>query len=181
MLPSASVTSRFSRGCFAILSAKKRKTSGTRRNIRGSYADLGSFVRKWSQTEKKEAISNELKSHGIDLGQLKKEQHMEEVDDFDFISHVAYDQKPLTRRERAEGVKKRDFLQKYSGVAREVIEALLEKYTNEGITEIEKTEVLKLDPFRKLGNPARIAKLFGGKDGYLKAVKELEKEIYRIG
>lgn len=153
----------------------------TKRNIRGNYADLGSFVRKWSQTEKKEAIRQELKSHGIDLDQLKKDQHMEDVDDFDFITHVAYDQKPLTRRERAENVKKRDFLHKYSGVARQVIEALLEKYTNDGITEIERTEVLRLDPFKRMGNPARIAKLFGGKEGYLKAVKELEEEIYRIG
>ena len=153
----------------------------TRRNIRGNYADLGSFVRKWSQTEKKEAIRQELQTHGIDLDQLKKDQHMEDVDDFDFITHVAYDQKPLTRRERAENVKKRDFLHKYSGVARQVIEALLEKYANDGITEIERTEVLRLDPFRRMGNPARIAKLFGGKEGYLRAVKELEEEIYRIG
>ena len=153
----------------------------TKRNIRGSYADLGSFVRKWSESEKKNAITRELESHGIDLEQLKKDQHMENVDDFDFITHVAYDQKPLTRKERAENVKKRDFLHKYSGVARQVIEALLDKYANDGITEIEKTEVLKLDPFRRMGNPARIAKLFGGKEGYLKAVKELEEEIYRIG
>ena len=153
----------------------------TRRNIRGNYADLSSFVRKWSQTEKKEVIRQELKTHGIDLDQLKKDQKMEDVDDFDFITHVAYDEKPLTRRERADNVKKRDFLHKYSGVARQVIEALLDKYANEGITEIERTEVLRLDPFRRMGNPARIAKLFGGKEGYLRAVKELEEEIYRIG
>ena len=153
----------------------------TRRNILGSYADLATFIRKWSETDKKEAITQELREHGIDLNMLKKEEHMEGVDDFDFITHVAYDQKPLTRRERAENVKKRDFLHKYSGVARQVIEALLEKYANDGITEIEKTEVLRLDPFKRMGNPARIAKLFGGKEGYLKAVKELAEEIYRIG
>lgn len=153
----------------------------TRRNVRGNYADLSPFVRKWSETEKKAAITEELKTHGIDLEKLKRDQHMEDVDDFDFITHVAYDQKPLTRRERAENVKKRDFLHKYSGVARDVLEALLDKYMNEGITEIEKTEVLKLDPFRRMGNPARITKLFGGKEGYLQAVKELEDEIYRIG
>lgn len=151
----------------------------TRRNVRGEYADLSTFVRKWSETEKKEAISDELKTHGIDLAQLKKDQHMEDVDDFDFITHVAYDKKPLTRKERAENVKKRDFLHKYSGVAKQVIEALLDKYADEGISEIEKTEVLKLDPFRKLGNPVRIARFFGGKDGYKKAIKELEEEIYR--
>lgn len=153
----------------------------TRRNIRGDYADLQTFLRKWSETEKKEAISEELKTRGIDLEKMKEDQHMEDVDDFDFITHVAYDQKPLTRRERADNVKKRDFLHRFSGVAKEVIEALLEKYANEGISEIEKTEVLKLDPFRKIGKPSRIAQLFGGKDGYLRTIKELEDEIYKVG
>ena len=91
---------------------------------------------------------------------------------------MAFDKKPLTRRERANNVKKRDFLSKYSGAAREVLEALLDKYMNTGIYEIEKTEVLKLDPFVKMGRPAKIASYFGGKDGYLKVVKELENEIY---
>ena len=150
----------------------------TRRNIRGDYANLGAFVRKWSATDKKEVISEELKKNGIDLEKMKKDQHMEDVDDFDFISHIAYDQKPLTRKERAENVKKSDFLHKYSGIAQKVIEALLDKYANEGIYEIEKTEVLKLDPFRKLGSPTRIAKYFGGKSGYLQAVHELESAIY---
>ena len=100
------------------------------------------------------------------------------MDDFDFICHVAFDKKPLTRRERVNNVKKRDFLSKYSGAAREVLEALLDKYMNTGIYEIEKTEVLKLDPFVKMGRPAKIASYFGGKDGYLKAVKELENQIY---
>lgn len=151
----------------------------TRRNVRGEYADLRTFVQKWSEADKKEAISDELKTHGIDLKQIKAEQHMEDVDDFDFITHVAYDQKPLTRKERAEGVKKRDFMRRFSGVARDVIEALLDKYANDGISEIEKTEVLRLDPFRKLGNPARIAKLFGGREGYKQTIKALEDEIYR--
>ena len=100
------------------------------------------------------------------------------MDDFDFICHVAFDRKPLTRRERANNVKKRDFLSKYSGAARQVLEALLDKYCNIGIYEIEKTEVLKLDPFLKMGKPAKIASYFGGRDGYRRAVKELEKEIY---
>jgi type I restriction enzyme R subunit len=103
---------------------------------------------------------------------------MEDVDDFDFICHVAFDAKPLTRRERANNVKKRDFLSKYSGVAREVLEALLDKYMNAGIYEIEKTEILRLDPFQKMGKPAKIAGFFGGKAGYLKAVQELEEAIY---
>lgn len=153
----------------------------TRRNIRGAYADLRAFVNQWSQTEKKAAIAETLAGRGIDLEQIKRDQGMDDVDDFDFIIHVAYDGKPLTRRERAENVKKRDFLHRYSGVAREVIEDLLDKYADDGIAEIEKTEILKLDPFRKIGKPARIAKLFGGRKGYLQALKDLENEIYRIG
>ena len=94
---------------------------------------------------------------------------------------LAFDKKPLTRKERANNVKKRDFLSKYSGVAREVLEALLDKYMNTGIYEIEKTEILKLDPFMKMGKPAKIAGYFGGKDGYLKAVRELEAELYSVG
>ena len=116
--------------------------------------------------------------HGIDLEALKADQNMTDVDDFDFICHVAFDKKPLTRRERAENVKKRDFLSKYSGAARDVLEALLDKYMNTGIYEIEKTEILRLAPFLKMGKPQKIASYFGGKDGYLKAVKELEQAIY---
>ena len=151
----------------------------TRRNIRGQYSDLSTFVRKWSATEKKEAIANELKEQGIDLEKLKEDQNMSDMDDFDFIIHVAYDQKPLTRKERVDNVKKRDFLHKYSGAARQVLEALLDKYANEGIEEIENTDILKLEPFRRMGNPARIAKMFGGRSGYEQAVRELEEEIYK--
>lgn len=150
----------------------------TKENILGKYASLDNFIRQWSAEEKKEAIRDLLRQRGIDLEQVKEQQGMADVDDFDFICHVAFDKKPLTRRERANNVKKRDFLSKYSGAAREVLEALLDKYMNTGIYEIEKTEVLKLDPFVKMGRPAKIASYFGGKDGYLKAVKELEDEIY---
>ena len=150
----------------------------TKENILGKYASLDNFIRQWSAEEKKEAIRDLLRQRGIDLEQVKEQQGMADVDDFDFICHVAFDKKPLTRRERANNVKKRDFLSKYSGAAREVLEALLDKYMNTGIYEIEKTEVLKLDPFVKMGRPAKIASYFGGKDGYLKVVKELENEIY---
>ena len=150
----------------------------TKENIRGSYASLDNFIRQWSAEEKKEKIRELLLEHGIDLEALKADQNMTDVDDFDFICHVAFDKKPLTRRERAENVKKCDFLSKYSGVARDVLEALLDKYMNTGIYEIEKTEILRLDPFLKMGKPQKIASYFGGKDGYLKAVKELEQAIY---
>ena len=150
----------------------------TKENIRGEYASLDNFIRQWSAQEKKEQIRDLLRERGIDLELLKADQGMADVDDFDFICHVAFDKKPLTRKERANNVKKRDFFSKYSGVAREVLEALLEKYMNTGIYEIEKTEILKLDPFLKLGKPAKIAGYFGGKQGYLKAVQELEQAIY---
>ena len=150
----------------------------TKENIRGEYASLDNFIRRWSAQEKKEEIRDLLRERGIDLELLKADQGMADVDDFDFICHVAFDKKPLTRKERANNVKKRDFFSKYSGVAREVLEALLDKYMNTGIYEIEKTEILKLDPFLKLGKPAKIAGYFGGKQGYLKAVQELEQAIY---
>lgn len=153
----------------------------TKENIRGSYASLDNFIRQWSAEEKKEKIRELLLEHGIDLEALKADQNMTDVDDFDFICHVAFDKKPLTRKERAENVKKRDFLSKYSGAARDVLEALLDKYMNTGIYEIEKTEILRLDPFMKMGKPQKIASYFGGKDGYLKAVKELEQAIYDGG
>lgn len=150
----------------------------TKENILGRYASLDNFIHQWSEQDKKEAIRDLLRQRGIDLEQIKEQQGMADVDDFDFICHVAFDRKPLTRRERANNVKKRDFLSKYSGAARQVLEALLDKYCNIGIYEIEKTEVLKLDPFLKMGKPAKIASYFGGKQGYQKALKELEEELY---
>ena len=153
----------------------------TKENILGRYASLDNFIHQWSTQDKKEAIRDLLRQRGIDLEQVKAEQGMTDVDDFDFICHVAFDKKPLTRRERANNVKKRDFLSKYSGAAYQVLDALLDKYCNIGIYEIEKTEVLKLDPFLKMGKPAKIASYFGGKEGYLKAVRELEQAIYQEG
>ena len=153
----------------------------TKSNILGTYASLDNFIRHWSVEEKKENIRALFLERGINLENLKADQNMADVDDFDFICHVAFGQKPLTRQERANNVKKRDFLNKYKGAAREVLEALLDKYMNAGIYEIEKTEILKLDPFQKFGKPSRIAQFFGGKDGYLRAIKELEEELYKVG
>ena len=152
----------------------------TKANILGQYASLDYFIRKWNENDKKEVIRDLLKEQGIDLDLLKADQNMSEVDDFDFICHVAYDQKPLTRIERANNVRKRDFLNRYGEYARRVLEILLDKYMNDGIYEIEKTEILKLDPFNKFGKPAKIASYFGGKEGYLNVVKELEEEIYKV-
>lgn len=150
----------------------------TKKNILDEYASLDNFIRKWTAQQKKEKIREMLLNEGIDLEKLKAEQNMAEVDDFDFICHIAFDKKPLTRKERANNVKKRDFLSKYSGMAREILNALLDKYMNTGIYEIEKTDILKLDPFIKYGKPSKIASYFGSRDAYLKAVQELENEIY---
>lgn len=152
----------------------------TKRNILGEYASLDAFIRKWSASDKKIEIRQMLRERGIDLDAIKMEHGMRDVDDFDFICHVAYDQKPLTRKERAEQVKKQDFFGKYSGPAKEVLEALLDRYMNDGIYEVENRDVLKLAPFMKYGKPARIASYFGGTAGYAEAVSELESAIYAI-
>ena len=154
----------------------------TKSNIVGKYASLDNFIQQWSAEDKKRVIAELLREQGIDLEAMKAEQNMSDVDDFDFICHVAFDKKPLTRRERAEGVKKRDFLSKYSGKAREVLEKLLDRYMNIGIYEIEKTEILQLPEFKRLfGKPAKIVSYFGGNEGYQKALKELEAELYKAG
>ena len=152
----------------------------TKTNILGEFANLEHFIRSWNSEEKKRTISELFKEHGIDIQALKESQGMCDIDDFDFIIHIAFDKKPLTRKERANDVKKRDFISKYNGLAKEVLEALLDMYSNEGIYQIEDTQVLKLDPFIRMGKPAAIVKLFGGKEGYKKAVKELEEEIYKV-
>lgn len=153
----------------------------TKENILGQFGDLHAFIHQWNSAKKKRAIADALAVHGVDLDKLKQAMKMDDVDDFDFICHVAYDQKPLTRRERAEGVKKRDFLSHYSGAAREVLETLLDSYMNLGIKNIEQIDILKLKDFQKFGKPARIAKLFNGKQGYEEAVRALENELYKAG
>ena len=151
----------------------------TKANIYGTFSSLDNFILQWSAEEKKAKIQELFNEHGIDLEQIKADEGMSDVDDFDFICHIAFDQKPLTRRERAENVKKRNVFAKYGGEARAVLEALLEKYADSGIYEIEDMDILKLDPFVKFGKPAKIASLFGGREGYIRAVRELEQEIYK--
>lgn len=152
----------------------------TKTNIRGEYASLDRFIAYWNAIQKKAAVSALLRERGIDLQALKEDQNMSDVDDFDFICHVAYDKKPLTRKERAEGVKKQDFFTKYSGAAKEVLEILLEKYMNLGIDQIESMKILSLDPLKRFGSPTKIVGYFGGKAAYLSAVRSLEEAIYEV-
>lgn len=153
-------------------------TDYTRKNINDTYVNLDDFISHWNAAEKKAEITDLMRESGIDLQALKTERNMENVDDFDFICHIAYGKKPLTRKERAENVKKRDVFNRYGAEARKVLEALLDKYANDGISQLENRMVLKLDPFRQMGSPANIAKLFGGNKQYFSAVKELENLIY---
>ena len=150
----------------------------TKSSVLGEYSSLASFISAWDADMKKEAIRSLLLEHGINLEKIKAEMKMEEVDDFDFLCHVAYDQKALTRRERVDNVRKRDCLSKYGPDARKVLEALLNHYANYGVYEIAEMKVLQLDPINKLGTPPRIVGFFGGKDGYMSAVRELEHELY---
>ena len=156
-------------------------TDYTKKSINDTYATIDDFILHWNAAERKGEISDLMRERGIDLQALKADQGMADVDDFDFICHIAYGKKALTRKERAENVKKRDVFHKYGPEAQKVLEALLDKYMNEGISQLENRKVLTLDPFRQMGSPSGIAKLFGGNQQYLAAVKELEHEIYEVG
>ena len=150
----------------------------TKRNILKAYRSLDDFLNRWNSTEKRKALIEELETEGIILENLKEEVK-KDLDLFDLICHVAWDMPALTRRERAENVKKRNYFTKYGEQARNVIEALLEKYATEGIENIEDLAVLRIDPFNEIGTPAEIVKLFGGRNGYLKMIKELESQLYK--
>lgn len=153
-------------------------TDYSKKNILGEYATLDAFLRAWKGDKRKQAIIDELQERGVLLEALREVSGNKDIDDFDLICHIAYDQAPLTKAERANNVRKRGYLYKYSGLAQEILSALLDKYMNEGIQEIENLEILSNDPFRRFGTPMKIAKLFGGKAGYLQAVKDLQNEIY---
>ncbi|HQK54170.1 MAG TPA: DEAD/DEAH box helicase family protein [Sedimentibacter sp.] len=150
-----------------------------KRNILDEYATLDEFLSAWTNAEKKQAIIEELQERGVLLDALKEESG-KDLDDFDLILHIAYDKKPLTKQERVNRVRKKGYLYKYSEVCQEVLTALLDKYMNEGISELEDTRVLDNAPFDRIGSPKKIAKLFGGKEEYMKAVEELKRAIYEV-
>lgn len=155
--------------------------SYTKQNVLKNYASLQHFIRHWKETKNKTVIREAFRKLNIDLKELKKSRNMGDVDDFDFICYIVYGQKPLTRKERAEQVRKKDFFSKYSGTAKEVLEMLLDTYKNDGIYALESRDVLKLADFSRFGKPSRIAGYFGGKAGYEKAVQEMENELYEDG
>ena len=151
----------------------------SRQNILAKFKSLENFITSWDSQSKKQAIINELKDHGVLLDELKIKPEFVNLDEFDLICHIAYNKPPRTRKERADGVKKRDFLSKYSDKAREVLLRLIDKYADNGISDLENINVLKNDPFRDMGGMLEIVNdFFGGKEKYFEAIKELEKEIY---
>jgi type I restriction enzyme R subunit len=150
----------------------------TRQKVREQYHSLDDFLSKWHSADKKQAIIDELTEQGIVLENLK-EAIGKEMDIFDMICHTAFDQPPLTRAERAKQVRKRDVFTQYGDQARKVLDALLDKYADEGIENIEDIKVLKVNPFDQFGTPTEIIKLFGGKPQYLQALTQLEQALYQ--
>lgn len=150
----------------------------TRQKVREQYQSLNDFLSKWQNADKKQAIIDELTQQGIVLKDLK-EAIGKEMDIFDMICYTAFDQPPLTRAERAKQVRKRDVFTQYGEQARQVLEALLNKYADEGIENIEDIKVLRVNPFDQFGTPTEIIKLFGGKQSYLQALSQLEKALYQ--
>ncbi len=154
----------------------------TKQQIIKHYATLKNFIKRWSEADRKQAILDELKDDSVLIEAVRqKNPALAQADIFDIICHLAYDQEPLTRRERANNVKKRNYFAKYEGKAREVLEALLEKYADYGITNLEDSRILETPPFNQIGTAPRIFKLFGNQNDYNKALQELKKEIYRAG
>lgn len=151
----------------------------TKSSITKEYRNMNEFLSRWKDSERKSALLDELREEGVFLDALREQyEHLRELDDFDLILHLAFDQPPLTKAERANNVKKRGYLFEYQDVSREVLEILLEKYAKDGIEEIDTTEILELQEFRKFGSPLKIVKAFGGKKKYNSAVKRLTDEIY---
>lgn len=149
----------------------------TRSTVRKDFATLDEFLRSWTSAERKAALIHELEQHGVLLEALAEEVG-KDFDAFDLICHVAFDQPPLTRRERAEQVKKRNYFAKYGEQARQVLESLLEKYQDTGIENIEDIKILTLDPFKDMGTASELVSAFGGKPAYIAALQELEQHLY---
>ena len=149
----------------------------TRKNIRKEYATLDEFLQRWNSAQKKTAIVEELEQKGIFFEELREE-ISKDLDPFDLICHIAFDMPPLTRKERANNVKKRGYFGKYNEVAKQVLEALLDKYADEGLANLESMEVLKVPDVARFGTPVEILKCFGNKKKFMEAIAELENELY---
>jgi type I restriction enzyme R subunit len=150
----------------------------SKRNILGEYATLDDFLQAWNAQSRKQAIIDELKERGVLLEALHEVAGNRDIDDFDLICHIAFDKMPLTKAERANNVRKRDYLSQYEGLAREVLSALLDKYAKDGARDLANTELLTIDPIRKIAGMKKILAAFGGKSEYVAAVNKLQELIY---
>ncbi|HQP38425.1 MAG TPA: type I restriction-modification enzyme R subunit C-terminal domain-containing protein, partial [Polyangiaceae bacterium] len=150
----------------------------TKRKVKEDFSSLDSFLKTWREADRRHAVVEELEQEGVFVEELAA-QVGRDYSAFDLICHVAFDQPPLTRKERANNVRKRNYFTKYGDKARAVLEALLDKYANEGVEDIDNVQVLKVKPFDQHGTPVEIVKQFGGRDAFLKAVQELQDELYR--
>ena len=151
----------------------------TKQNLLQQFSSLDDFLTRWKEADKKTALIAELRNHDIIAEELEQE-IKKDLDLFDLICYVAWNRPPLTRKQRAENVRKRDYFTKYGEKAREVLNALLEKYANDGIENIEDLSVLKLEPLKQFGSPPEIVKIFGGKSQYISALRDLTSELYKI-
>ena len=149
----------------------------TRRTVQEEFTTLDEFLKRWKSAERKQAIVDELLERGVLLEALE-DATAGDLDPFDLICHVAFDQPPLTRQERAANVRKRDVFTKYGEQAREVLAALLDKYADQGLGSMGEIEVLKLDPFPELGTPIELVRRFGGRDQYIAALREIDAALY---
>ncbi len=150
----------------------------TKQSVSEQYRTLNDFIRKWDDADQKQAIIQELEEQGV-IWEALEEEVGKEYEPFDLICHVVFDQPPLTRKERAENVRKRNYFTKYGDEAKQVLEALLDKYADEGVSNIESMEVLKVQPINELGSPFEIIKAFGGKKEYESAIRDLESMLYK--
>ncbi len=151
----------------------------TRRAVQQEFTTLDEFLRRWSEADRKQAVIDALLEQGVILEALE-DQIGQDLDAFDLVCHLAFDQPPLTRRQRADNVRQRDVFAEYGDVARSVLDALLDKYADQGIGPVEDIEVLKLDPFTELGTPIQLVRSFGGREQFLQAVQHLQDELYQI-
>lgn len=149
----------------------------TKRNILNEYKSLDDFLTAWNSTERKEAIIEELESRGVFLDALAEEVGRD-LDPFDLICHIAFGREPLTRQARAQKIKKAEYFKEYEGKAREIIDALIEKYADQGITAIDDIGDLVVSPFNEFGTPIQIVNIFGGREGYIKVVRKVEQALY---
>ena len=152
----------------------------TKKALRKRFASLDDFLKRWNAAERKQAVLDELDAGGLPLEQVAAELNRD-LDPFDLICHVAFDAKPLTRRERADNVRKRNVFARYGDQARAVLDALLAKYADEGVLNLDDATVLRIPPFTELGNPVQLIKAFGGKDAFVAAVHDLQSALYREG